>query len=71
MQPKYMSETRLKDELSKRNLYEKNQPKWALVIALEEAIRKESRILRLHQKRNAYTLTFLCRTNLYDDIALS
>jgi hypothetical protein len=49
MQPKYMSETRLKDELSKRNLYEKNQPKWALVIALEEAIRKESRILRLHQ----------------------
>ena len=49
MQPKHMSDTRLKAELMKRDLYVKDQPSWALVIALEEAVRKESRILRLHQ----------------------
>ena len=49
MQPKNMSDTRLKTELLKRDLYVKDQPSWALVIALEEAVRKESRILRLHQ----------------------
>jgi hypothetical protein len=49
MQPKDMSETRLKNELQRRHLYEQDQPMWALVIALEEAIRNESRILRLHQ----------------------
>ena len=49
MQPSKMSATRLKSELMRRNLYTPDQPTWALVICLEEAVRKESRILRLHQ----------------------
>lgn len=49
-QPSQMSETRLREELQRRDLYDdKGQPRWALIIALEEAVRKESRILRLHQ----------------------
>ena len=48
-QPKDMTETRLREELTRRNLYDLNQPRWSLIIVLEEAIRKESRILRLHQ----------------------
>ena len=44
-----MTETRLREELTRRNLYDLNQPRWSLIIVLEEAIRKESRILRLHQ----------------------
>ena len=48
-QPSQMSETRLKQELQRRDLYDKGQPRWALIIALEESVRRESRILRLHQ----------------------
>ena len=47
--PKQMTATRLRDELKRRGLYERNQPRWALVIALEEVVRQESRILRLSQ----------------------
>ncbi len=48
VKPACMSLTRLRDELLKRGLYERNQPRWALEIALEEAVRSESRILRIY-----------------------
>ena len=47
LRPREMSLTRLRNELKRRGLYERDQPQWALVIALEEAVRQESRILRL------------------------
>ena len=49
LKPCDMTLTRLREELSKRGLYEPSQPQFALVIALEEAVRQESRILRLSQ----------------------
>ena len=62
-----MSLTRLRNELKRRGLYERDQPKWALVIALEEAVRQESRILRLSHAATQ-TLISPSRRN-YDKVA--
>ena len=49
LKPEEMSLTRLRKELQERGLYQKNQPRWALVTTMQDVVRSESRILRLSQ----------------------